>query len=189
MASHNSHEASYFQVTNISARFNTGCPLDMADIALRAYNTDYKTNFGCASVSVNLYSVNMKFDIFPSGKINCKGGLTAEQTKTGARQMARIIQKLGYPVVFRDFRIVQVWAKDSLPYHVDLAKMATELKLFYEPELQHFVQYKIAYPKASVNINFTGKLVIIAPSMANAREAAKTVHKATRRFERKVQLL
>lgn len=63
--------------------------------------------------------------IFSSGKIFQNGAKSEEAAKLGARRVARVLQKLGYNVKFRNFRVTNVMAHCSLPFGVKLGEFAT----------------------------------------------------------------
>ncbi|XP_010528711.1 PREDICTED: TATA-box-binding protein 1-like [Tarenaya hassleriana] len=46
--------------------------------------------------------------IFASGKMVCTGAKSEQQSKLAARKYARIIQKLGFPAKFKDFKIQNI---------------------------------------------------------------------------------
>ena len=48
--------------------------------------------------------------VFQSGKMVCTGAKSEEQSLVAARKYAKIIQKLGFPVVFKDFMVQNIVA-------------------------------------------------------------------------------
>merc|ERR1712018_1021417 len=72
---------------------------------------------------------------------------------------------MGYPVLFRNFKINNVVARVFIPFDIDLGKLAQGNKgLWFEPELMPSVEYKIDDFKANINIFRTGYISIKAPS-------------------------
>ena len=64
--------------------------------------------------------------LYASGCAKVMGLTSEDDAIKGARRIARIVQKLGYDVKFAKFQVVNVTAKASLPFGVDLIKFCKE---------------------------------------------------------------
>jgi transcription initiation factor TFIID TATA-box-binding protein len=95
------------QVQNIKSTASLGCQLDLRKIALRARNVEYDPKKSPA-VIMRIRETQTTARIFSSGKIVCTGAKSEEDSRLAARKHARIIQKLGFPVKFKDFKIQKI---------------------------------------------------------------------------------
>ncbi|OWK10318.1 hypothetical protein Celaphus_00005531 [Cervus elaphus hippelaphus] len=92
------------QLHNIVCTVNLGCKLDLKRIALLARNAEYNPKRFVA-VIMRIREPRTTALFFSSGKMVCTGGKSEEQSRLAARKYARIIQKLGFPAKFLDFKI------------------------------------------------------------------------------------
>ena len=63
--------------------------------------------------------------VWPSGKITCTGTHTEEDAKKAARRIARIIQRLGFDVRFKNYRVVNVVASCAFPFGIRISQFAS----------------------------------------------------------------
>ncbi|XVF30653.1 hypothetical protein REPUB_Repub16aG0076900 [Reevesia pubescens] len=91
-------------IENVVSTVNLGCKLDLKAIALRARNTEYNPE-KFAGVMLRIKDPKTTALIFASGKMVCTGAKTEQQSLLAARKHARILQKLGFDVKFKDFKI------------------------------------------------------------------------------------
>ncbi|MBZ3872100.1 TATA-box-binding protein [Sciurus carolinensis] len=92
------------QLQNIVSTVNLGCKLDLKTIALRARNAEYNPK-RFAAVIMRIRELRTTVLIFSSGKMVCTGAKSEEQSRLAARKYARVVQKLGFPAKFLDFKI------------------------------------------------------------------------------------
>ncbi|XP_068088049.1 TATA-box-binding protein isoform X2 [Hyperolius riggenbachi] len=92
------------QLQNIVSTVNLGCKLDLKTIALRARNAEYNPK-RFAAVIMRIREPRTTALIFSSGKMVCTGAKSEEQSRLAARKYARVVQKLGFPAKFLDFKI------------------------------------------------------------------------------------
>lgn len=81
-----------------------GHELDLKEIALKARNAEYNPK-RFAAVIMRLRDPKTTALIFRSGKMVCTGAKTEDASNRAARKYAKIIQTLGFPVKFQDFKI------------------------------------------------------------------------------------
>ena len=71
-------------------------------------------------VSMKLRYPKVTASIWSSGKITVTGATSEEDSKKGARRIARILQNLGFKVKFSSYRIVNVLGTVSLPFGIKI---------------------------------------------------------------------
>ncbi|KAK9988545.1 hypothetical protein SO802_028784 [Lithocarpus litseifolius] len=97
------HHKSY--ITNVTTTIiiivvvNLGCKLDLKAIALQARNAEYNPKV-------------------------CTGSKSEQQSKLAARKYARIIQKLGFPAKFKDFKIQNIVGSCDVKFPIRLEGLA-----------------------------------------------------------------
>ncbi|XP_065853435.1 TATA-box-binding protein 2-like isoform X3 [Euphorbia lathyris] len=89
---------------NIVSTVNLDCKLDLKQIALQCRNAEYNPKRFDA-VIMTLREPKTTALIFACGKMVVTGAKSEHQSKLAARKHARIIQKLGFPAKFKDFKI------------------------------------------------------------------------------------
>ncbi len=62
--------------------------------------------------------------IFASGKMVCTGAKSEDASKLAARKYARIIQKLGFPAKFTDFKIQNIVGSCDVKFPIRLEGLA-----------------------------------------------------------------
>ncbi|NXL75078.1 TBPL2 protein, partial [Leptocoma aspasia] len=92
------------QLQNIVSTVNLACRLDLKNIALHARNAEYNPK-RFAAVIMRIREPRTTALIFSSGKMVCTGAKSEEQSRLAARKYARVVQKLGFPAKFLDFKI------------------------------------------------------------------------------------
>uniref|UniRef100_A0A453JIZ8 TATA-box-binding protein n=1 Tax=Aegilops tauschii subsp. strangulata TaxID=200361 RepID=A0A453JIZ8_AEGTS len=77
-------------------------------------------------------------------------------------QYARIIQKLGFPAKFKDFKIQNIVASCDVKFPIRLEGLAYSHGAFssYEPELFPGLIYRMRQPKIVLLIFVSGKIVL-----------------------------
>merc|ERR1712166_1241132 len=149
------------QLQNIVSTVNLACPLDLKKIALHARNAEYNPK-RFAAVIMRIRDPRTTALIFSSGKMVCTGAKSEEASRLAARKYARIIQKLGFPAKFKEFKIQNMVASCDVKFPIRLEGLAFEHCNFasYEPELFPGLIYRMASPKVVLLIFVSGKLVI-----------------------------
>ena len=109
------------EITNVWATFDACCQFDLVHIVKNGHNVEFE---GGGGLKMILRNPNHTATIHRSGKIKCAGATSEENARITARQFGRQLQKLGYPVQFRNFKIHNVVAKVIFPFDIDLAKLA-----------------------------------------------------------------
>uniref|UniRef100_A0A665UIW9 TATA box binding protein like 2 n=1 Tax=Echeneis naucrates TaxID=173247 RepID=A0A665UIW9_ECHNA len=120
---------------NIVSTVNLGCPLDLKFIALQARNAEYNPKVLQADREPRTTAL-----IFSSGKMVCTGAKSEEQSRLAARKYARVVQKLGFPARFLDFKIQNMVASCDVSFPIRLEGLVLTHQQFsrYKPLLLPF---------------------------------------------------
>ncbi|ORX74904.1 TBP-domain-containing protein [Linderina pennispora] len=135
---------------NIVATVNLDCRLDLKTIALHARNAEYNPKPKTTAL------------IFASGKMVVTGAKSEDDSKLAARKYARIVQKLGFPAKFTDFKIQNIVGSCDVKFPIRLEGLAYSHGTFssYEPELFPGLIYRMVKPKIVLLIFVSGKIVL-----------------------------
>ncbi|KAG7277784.1 hypothetical protein CRUP_023072 [Coryphaenoides rupestris] len=149
------------QLQNIVSTVNLGCPLDLKFIALQARNAEYNPK-RFAAVIMRIREPRTTALIFSSGKMVCTGAKSEEQSRLAARKYARVVQKLGFPARFLDFKIQNMVASCDVCFPIRLEGLVLTHQQFssYEPELFPGLIYRMVKPRIVLLIFVSGKVVL-----------------------------
>ncbi|KAF2614265.1 hypothetical protein F2Q70_00013885 [Brassica cretica] len=170
---------------NIVSTVNLDCKLDLKSIALQARNAEYNPK-RFAAVIMRIREPKTTALIFASGKMVCTGAKSEHFSKLAARKVhsllsqysliffsysrntyARIVQKLGFPAKFKDFKIQNIVGSCDVKFPIRLEGLAYSHSAFssYEPELFPGLIYRMKQPKIVLLIFVSGKIVITGAKM------------------------
>ncbi|XP_076941482.1 TATA-box-binding protein-like [Bidens hawaiensis] len=146
---------------NVVSTVNLECELDLQTIALQARNAEYNPKRFTA-VIMRIKEPKTTALVFASGRIVCTGAKSEQQSKLAARKYARIIQKLGFPEKFKDFKIQNIVGSCDVQFPIRLESLASSHGAFstYEPELFPGLVYRMKQPKIVLLIFVSGKIVL-----------------------------
>ncbi|XP_046558057.1 TATA-box-binding protein-like [Haliotis rubra] len=149
------------QLQNIVCTVNLGTKLDLKKIALQARNAEYNPK-RFAAVIMRIRDPRTTALIFSSGKMVCTGAKSEEQAKLAARKYARIVQKLGFPAKFLDFKIQNMVGSCDVKFPIRLEGLVLTHSQFssYEPELFPGLIYRMVKPRIVLLIFVSGKVVL-----------------------------
>lgn len=149
------------QLQNIVSTVNLGCKLDLKKIALHARNAEYNPK-RFAAVIMRIREPRTTALIFSSGKMVCTGAKSEEDSRLAARKYARIIQKLGFPAKFLDFKIQNMVGSCDVKFPIRLEGLVLLHGQFssYEPELFPGLIYRMVKPRIVLLIFVSGKVVL-----------------------------
>ncbi|XP_044193858.1 TATA-box-binding protein-like [Thunnus albacares] len=147
------------EIQNIVSTAKLGCQLDLNVIARKALNVKYDPKTYKA-LTMRIRKPLTTAIIYKSGNIVCLGAKSEEESRIAARRYARIVQKLGFPVRFLDFRIQTMVASCKIfPINFEQLVLAHHQQCSYEPELFPGLFYRVM-PGISVTIFANGKLSV-----------------------------
>ncbi|XP_021012081.1 TATA box-binding protein-like protein 2 isoform X2 [Mus caroli] len=149
------------QLQNVVSTANLACKLDLRKIALNAKNTEYNPK-RFAAVIMRIREPRTTALIFSSGKVVCTGAKSEEESRLAARKYARVVQKLGFPVRFFNFKIQNMVGSCDVKFPIRLEILALTHRQFssYEPELFPGLIYKMVKPQVVLLIFASGKVVL-----------------------------
>ncbi|KAD3066477.1 hypothetical protein E3N88_34357 [Mikania micrantha] len=127
---------------NIVSTVNLDCKLDLKAIALQARNAEYNPK-RFAAVIMRIREPKTTALIFASGKMVCTGAKSEQQSKLAARKYARIIQKLGFPAKFKDFKIQNIVGSCDVKFPIRLEGLAYSHGAFSIPPLTDCPKFRL----------------------------------------------
>ena len=132
------------QLQNIVSTVNMGVKLDLKKIALHARNAEFNPK-RFAAVIMRIREPRTTALIFSSGKMVCTGAKSEEDSRLAARKYARIVQKLGFPTKFKDFKILNMVGSCDVKFPIWLEGLVLTHSQFssYEPELFPGLIYRL----------------------------------------------
>ncbi|KAK1359931.1 TATA-box-binding protein [Heracleum sosnowskyi] len=124
-------------IQNIVSTVNLDCHFDLKRIALSARNAEYNPRRFVAAKS-------------------------EERSRVAARRFARIIEKIGYTVRFKEFKIQNMVGSCDLKFPIRLERISINHAAFssYEPELFPGLIYRMKDPKIVLLLFVSEKIVI-----------------------------
>ncbi|XP_049298068.1 TATA-box-binding protein-like [Anopheles funestus] len=172
-------------INNVVCSFSVRCHLNLHDIARQGNNVEFRRENGM--VTMKLRRPYTTASIWSSGKITCTGATSEHQAKIAARRYSRCLQKLGFNVRFRNFRIVNVLGTCSMPFGIMIVNFSEKYKkdASYEPELHPGVTFKLQTPKATLKIFSTGSITVTAASVAFVQAAIEQIFPLVYEFRKK----
>lgn len=174
------------QLQNIVSTVNLSCKLDLKKIALHARNAEYNPK-RFAAVIIRIREPRTTALIFSSGKMVCTGAKSEEQSRLAARKYARVIQKLGFPAKFVDFKIQNIVGSCDVKFPIRLEGLVLAHSQFcsYEPELFPGLIYRMVKPKIVLLIFVSGKVVLTGAKVrSEIYEAFESIYPILRGFRK-----
>ncbi|XP_062350965.1 TATA box-binding protein-like 2 [Cinclus cinclus] len=174
------------QLQNIVSTVNLACKLDLKNIALHARNAEYNPK-RFAAVIMRIREPRTTALIFSSGKMVCTGAKSEEQSRLAARKYARVVQKLGFPAKFLDFKIQNMVGSCDVRFPIRLEGLVLTHQQFssYEPELFPGLVYRMVKPRIVLLIFVSGKVVLTgAKTRSEIYEAFENIYPILRGFKK-----
>ncbi|KAJ1921383.1 TATA-binding protein (TBP) [Mycoemilia scoparia] len=171
---------------NIVATVNLDCRLDLKTIALHARNAEYNPK-RFAAVIMRIREPKTTALIFASGKMVVTGAKSEDDSKLAARKYARIVQKLGFPAKFTDFKIQNIVGSCDVKFPIRLEGLNSSHEKFssYEPELFPGLIYRMRDPKVVLLIFVSGKIVLTGAKVrAQIYLAFETIYPVLAQFRK-----
>ncbi|KAM5274818.1 TATA box-binding protein-like 2 isoform 2-T2 [Ctenodactylus gundi] len=174
------------QLQNIVSTVNLACKLDLKKIALHAKNAEYNPK-RLAAVIMRIREPRTTALIFSSGKMVCTGARSEEQSRLAARKYARVVQKLGFPARFLDFKIQNMVGSCDVRFSIRLENLVLTHQQFssYEPELFPGLIYRMIKPRIVLLIFVSGKVVLTgAKERSEIYEAFENIYPILKDFRK-----
>ncbi|XP_043276873.1 TATA-box-binding protein isoform X2 [Venturia canescens] len=171
---------------NVVATVDLGTELKLMMINTRTRNSEYNPARFTGLV-MRIRNPRVTALIFRSGKLVCTGARCEEDVFLAARKFARIIQKLGFPVKFLNFKIQNIVATCDLKFPIKLENLNHMHGQFssYEPELYPGLIYRMVMPRVVLLIFVNGKIVLTgAKNRSELHEALTNIHPILKSFRK-----
>lgn len=157
------------KIENIVSTAYLNCPLNLREITLKANNAEYNPK-RFSAVIMKIKEPKTTALIFSNGRIVCLGAKTEEDSKKACRKFAKIIKKLGYPVVFKKFKIQNIVGSCDVKFQISLTKLYFHIikksshnirqVIVYEPEQFPGLIYRMIDPNILLLIFTSGKIIL-----------------------------
>ena len=129
------------EINNIISSVNLGSNLNIKNIALKIKNAEYTNNFS----KLILKSKNTKATatIFSSGKMVCSGAKTEKQSKSICIKFGKIVNKVGFNVELKNFKIQNIIASYDVKFKICLPKLFNEINTLINisKNIYNYVKY------------------------------------------------
>lgn len=171
---------------NLVATVNLGCPLTLQTIASQARNAEYNPRRFAAAI-IRIRDPKTTALIFASGKMVITGAKSEEDARSAARTFAKVVQKVGFPVRFMEFKLQNVVGSVDVKFPIRLEGLAFAHALFcsYEPELFPGLIYRMKVPKVVMLVFVSGKVVLTgAKSKNDIYEAFNQIYPVLAQFRK-----
>lgn len=170
-------------INNVVCTFNVRCHINLKRVAMEGSNVEYRRQHGI--LNMKLRQPRVTANITSSGKVTVTGSTSEAQAKVAARRVARVLQKMGFNVRLRNYRVVNVLGTCSLPFGIKLNNFSNQYpqEASYEPELHPGVTFRIKAIKATLKIFSTGSITITAPCVDNIGLAVEHIYPLVSEFQ------
>ena len=171
---------------NVVSTVSVGCELNLQNINYRTRNSEYSPS-RFHGVVMRMREPRCTALIFRTGKIICTGARNETEANLGTRKFARILQKLGYPIKFLEFKIQNIVATVDLRFPIRLENLNQVHGQFssYEPELFPGLIYRMVKPRMVLLIFVNGKIVFTgAKSRKDIVECLETLYPILQSFRK-----
>ena len=156
-------------IENIVSTANFGCALNLRLIALQAKNAEYNPR-RFSAVIMKIKEPKTTALIFSSGRIVCLGAKTEEDSRKACKKFGKIIKSLGYPAIFKEFKIENIVGSIDVKFKISLMKLyfhiinnfnsGVQRYIVYEPEVFPGLIYRMIEPKIVLLVFNSGKMVL-----------------------------
>ena len=156
-------------IENIVSTANLCVKLNLREIALKSKNAEYSPK-RFSAVIIKIKEPKATGLIFSSGKIVCLGAKNEEESKRASRKIAKIIKSVGYPVIFKEFKIRNIVGSADVKCQISLINLYMDLMkrtlykgqsfVAFEPEQFPGLIYRMIEPNIVILIFSSGKLVL-----------------------------
>ncbi|XP_014213204.1 TATA-box-binding protein [Copidosoma floridanum] len=174
------------QLQNVVSTVNLGCELRLTYINTRTRNSEYNpARF--TGLIMRIRNPKATALIFRSGKLVCTGARCEEDSFLASKKFARIIQKIGFPVKFSEFKIQNIVATADVKFPIKLEYLNSMHQQFssYEPELYPGLIYRMILPRVVLLIFVNGKVVLTgAKNRQELKDALGNIYPILRSFRK-----
>lgn len=151
-----------YKLQNVVSTFSLGVSgLNLKEIALKYNFLEFNPQTFAAG-TLRLVKPRTTALAFASGNMVCTGGKNEIESRYAARKYARIFQKIGIPVCFKDFKIQNIVASAEVGFNLKLQEIADKFGVYttYEADLFPGLILRSINPKLVFLCFRSGKIVI-----------------------------
>ncbi|XP_061732012.1 uncharacterized protein LOC133535942 [Nerophis ophidion] len=172
------------QIQNVTSSVKLGCDLDLEFIARNSWNVQHLSRV-FKSLVMKIRKPQTTARIFQSGILFCTGAKSEDESRVAARKFAFKVLKLGYPVRFLDFKVLNIGGTcKTFPINLEDLFLAHQDHCSYEPELFPALQYNFR-PGMTASIFSSGSISLVgAKTEAEFYSAFKTLDSILVSFRR-----
>lgn len=186
-----------FRIINVVSMFSVDCPLNLETIGKKCINAEYNPK-KLNAVIMRIKEPKTVALIFYTGKIICTGAKNEQDSKKAAIIYAKILKKIGYPVKFKNFRIINIVSTCDTKFNISLTKLNAEIayistklsnnhskfKAYYEPEDFPGLIFRLLKPEMTLLIFASGKVNFVGVKDRNdIPEALEKVYPLLKKFK------
>jgi len=113
------------QINNIISSVSLVSNLNIKNIALKIKNSEYTNNF--SKLILKSKDTKATATIFSSGKMVCSGAKTEKQSKSICAKFGKIVNKVGFNVELKNFKIQNIIASYDVKFKICLPKLFNEI--------------------------------------------------------------
>lgn len=171
---------------NVVSTVNLACPLDLMKINFRTRNSEYNPS-RFSGIVMRIREPHTTALLFRSGKMVITGARNEADSRLAARKYARIIQKLGFPVKFLEFKVQNIVGTCDLRFPIRVENLNQMHGQFssYEPELFPGLIYRMVKPRVVLLIFVNGKVVMTgARTREELQEALDNIYPILKSFKK-----
>ncbi|XP_058801595.1 uncharacterized protein LOC131670205 [Phymastichus coffea] len=171
---------------NVVSTVNLSTELNLTYINVRTRNSEYNPARFTGLV-MRIRNPKATALIFRSGKLVCTGARCEEDSFLASKKFARIIQKLNFPVKFKDFKIQNIVATADFKFPIKLEDMCQGHHQFasYEPELYPGLIYRMVLPRVVLLVFVNGKVVLTgAKNRQDLKDAMRVIYPVIKSYRK-----
>ena len=161
--------------------------MDLDKITSTARNAEYNPK-RFQAVIMRIREPRTTALMFASGKMIVTGAKSVKDSKNAALKYTAIVQKIGFPAQFRDFKVQNLTATCDAGFPIRLEGLifAHQACATYEPELFPGLIYRMPNPKVTLLIFVSGKCVLTgAKTLEHLTEAFENIYPHLLEFRKK----
>ena len=113
------------EINNIISSVSLGSNLNIKNIALKIKNAEYTNNF--SKLMIKSKDSKATATIFSSGKMVCSGAKTEKQSRVLCAKFGKIVNKVGFNVELKNFKIQNIIASYDVKFKICLPKLFNEI--------------------------------------------------------------
>jgi len=162
-------------IQNIVVTVNLGCAVELEKIAQTARNAEYNPR-RFAAVIMRIREPRTTALIFKSGKMIVTGAKNESDSKQASKIYAQIVQKVGFNVVLKDYKIQNMTATCDVgfPIRLEGVLFTHAANATYEPEIFPGLVYRMTEPKVTILVFVSGKIVVTGAKCEDTLSTAFT---------------